>query len=46
MSDEEKETLLSDAGVTTEDEKKTQDREELEDYGKKMMEEVKSSSDD
>ena len=46
MSDDEKETLLKDAGVPSQEEKVAQDREELEDYGKQMMTEVKSSSDD
>jgi len=46
MPEEEKEALLSGAGVPTKGEKKAEDREELEDYGKKLMAEVKSPSDD
>jgi len=46
MSDEEKEALLSDAGVPTEEENKAKNREEVSDYGKKLMEESKSSTDD
>ena len=46
MSDDERAALLKEAGVPTPEEKKAEDREELEDYGKQMMKEVKSPSDD
>lgn len=46
MSEDEKASLLSEAGVPTEEENKAKNREELSDYGQKLMEEVKSSTDD